>query len=200
MTKKNKVTVRILGQEYVICSDESREFIQKVANLVDDKMQEIHKKNKKFSTTWIAVLTALNLGDDYIKLKREQTNTNPLSKEEAKSFEMIIETLKEKIEQSAYHQKTLTEKIKEQEKIETDLREKASGFENRFLEEEKEKNELLALLKQKEKEITAYKVEQIEYKKSIEQLEADFAQAEKDRRSAELELSEFIETFDTIVD
>ncbi len=72
MTVKNKVIVRILGQEYTIRSDESREFVQKVANLIDDKMRAIYEKNKKFSTSWIAVLTALNVGDDYLKLEQEK--------------------------------------------------------------------------------------------------------------------------------
>ncbi len=73
MTVKNKVIVRILGQEYTIRSDESREFVQQVANLIDDKMRAIYDRNKKFSTTWIAVLTALNVGDDYLKLEKEKS-------------------------------------------------------------------------------------------------------------------------------
>ena len=71
MTNKNRVIVRILGQEYTIVGDEPREFMQRVSNYVDDKMVAIADKNKKFSTAMIAVLTAINIGDEYFKLLDE---------------------------------------------------------------------------------------------------------------------------------
>lgn len=69
MTIKNKVIVRIMGQEYTLVSDDSREYMQRVSNLVDDKMKEITLANKKLSTSMIAVLTALNSTDEYLKMK-----------------------------------------------------------------------------------------------------------------------------------
>lgn len=72
MTVKNKVIVRIMGQEYTLVSDDSREYMQRVSNLVDDKMKEITLANKKLSTSMIAVLTALNSTDEYLKMKDER--------------------------------------------------------------------------------------------------------------------------------
>lgn len=68
MTLKNKVIVRIYGQEHTLRSDDSREYMQRVANLVDDKMKEIGSLNKRLSTSQLAVLTALNLTDEYLKV------------------------------------------------------------------------------------------------------------------------------------
>lgn len=68
MTLKNKVIVRIYGQEHTLRSDDSREYMQRVANLVDDKMKEIGSVNKRLSTSQLAVLTALNLTDEYLKV------------------------------------------------------------------------------------------------------------------------------------
>lgn len=68
MTLKNKVIVRIYGQEHTLKSDDSREYMQRVANLVDDKMNEIASANKKLSTSQLAVLTALNMTDEYLKI------------------------------------------------------------------------------------------------------------------------------------
>ncbi|MGB3367934.1 MAG: cell division protein ZapA [Acidaminobacteraceae bacterium] len=68
MTLKNKVIVRIYGQEHTLRSDDTREYMQRVANLVDDKMKEIGSINKKLSTSQLAVLTALNLTDEYLKV------------------------------------------------------------------------------------------------------------------------------------
>lgn len=72
MTVKNKVIVRIMGQEYTLVSDDSREYMQRVSNLVDDKMKEITLANKRLSTSMIAVLTALNSTDEYLKMRDER--------------------------------------------------------------------------------------------------------------------------------
>jgi len=66
--KRNKVVVKILGQEYTLVSEEPKEYMQKISNYVDDKMEEIAAKNKKLSTAMIAVLTSLNIADEYHKL------------------------------------------------------------------------------------------------------------------------------------
>lgn len=83
MSNKNKVIVRIYGQEYTMVGCESREYMQKVANYVDDKMIDIAKNSKKLSTAMVAVLTALNIADEYFKTKvqlekLEQEATQPL--------------------------------------------------------------------------------------------------------------------------
>jgi cell division protein ZapA len=67
MPDKNKVVVRIMGHEYTLVSEDTREYMQRVANIVDDKMKEIAAVNKKLSTSMIAVLTALNVTDEYLK-------------------------------------------------------------------------------------------------------------------------------------
>lgn len=71
--KKNRVSVRIMGQEYKLVSDEPLDYMQKVASYVDEKMMEIAKSNKKLSTAMIAVLTSLNVADEYFKLLEEQS-------------------------------------------------------------------------------------------------------------------------------
>lgn len=69
--EKNRTTVEIFGSQYVIIGKESREHIQQVANLVDEKMREIRSKNPSLDVSKIAVLTALNAVNDYIKIKNE---------------------------------------------------------------------------------------------------------------------------------
>lgn len=67
MTDKNKVVVKIAGNEYVICGPESPEYIQRIALLVDRKLQDITRKNHLLSTSMAAVLTALNMADELYK-------------------------------------------------------------------------------------------------------------------------------------
>lgn len=69
MNQKNKVLVKINGQEYPIVGAEPKEYLLKVGSFVDDKMEAIAKGNKRLSTSMIAVLTCINITDQYLKLK-----------------------------------------------------------------------------------------------------------------------------------
>lgn len=67
MTAKNKVEIRIAGKDYTVVGVESEEYIQRVGLYIDRKMNEIMKVNNKLSTSMAAVLTAINVADDYFK-------------------------------------------------------------------------------------------------------------------------------------
>jgi cell division protein ZapA len=64
---KNKILIRICGKEYAIVGQESDEYIQRVSLYIDKKMNEITKSNTKLSTAQAAVLTSINVADDYFK-------------------------------------------------------------------------------------------------------------------------------------
>jgi cell division protein ZapA len=67
--QKNKTTVDIYGQQYVIMGSESPIHIRHVASLVDNKMREISYKNPTLDLSKLAVLTAVNAVNDYLKMK-----------------------------------------------------------------------------------------------------------------------------------
>jgi cell division protein ZapA (FtsZ GTPase activity inhibitor) len=69
---KNKVN--ICNQPYTIIGEESDEYIQKLANMVDKKMKEILNTNERISVTMAAVLTALDFCDE--NLKNQTTSDN----------------------------------------------------------------------------------------------------------------------------
>ncbi|EMT46419.1 MULTISPECIES: cell division protein ZapA [Anoxybacillus] len=68
---KTRITVDIYGQQYSIVGTESSSHIRLVASIVDDKMREISAKNPTLDTSKLAVLTAVNIVHEYIKLKDE---------------------------------------------------------------------------------------------------------------------------------
>ncbi len=70
-SEKSRTTVDIYGRSYTIVGNEKSDQIRHVANLVDGKMREIHAVNKSLDTTNLAVLTAVNTMNDYIKLKED---------------------------------------------------------------------------------------------------------------------------------
>lgn len=69
--QKNKTTVDICGQQYVILGTESPSHIRLVASLVDDKMREISSKNPTLDVNKLAVLTAVNAVNDYLTMKEQ---------------------------------------------------------------------------------------------------------------------------------
>jgi len=69
MSMRNKVEVKIGGKEYILVGTESEEYIQKVALYIDKKMNEILKANSHLSTSMAAVLTAVNVADDFFKVQ-----------------------------------------------------------------------------------------------------------------------------------
>jgi len=66
---KTRTTVDIYGQQYSIVGTESISHIRLVASIVDEKMREINGKNSNLDISKLAVLTAVNVVHDYIKLK-----------------------------------------------------------------------------------------------------------------------------------
>lgn len=68
---KTKITVDIHHQQYTIIGKESANHVQLVASLVDQKMKEMKEHNPQLDTSKLAVLTAVNTMNDYMKLKED---------------------------------------------------------------------------------------------------------------------------------
>jgi cell division protein ZapA len=78
----NRTTVRIYGQEYTIVGQEDPQHILNVAKLVDTKMKEIKQKSVSLDAKQLAVLTAVNIVNDYLKIKDELTTLKQDHKKE----------------------------------------------------------------------------------------------------------------------
>ena len=67
----NRVKVRINGEDYYVKGTVPTEYIKKVANYVDRKMSDLSQNYPDLSRTRIAVLAALNITDELLRLKQE---------------------------------------------------------------------------------------------------------------------------------
>lgn len=151
MTLKNKVIVRIYGQEHTLRSDDSREYMQRVANLVDDKMKEIGSLNKRLSTSQLAVLTALNLTDEYLKIldmfeelkskldnpdyevKRLQDNLNISQRklaEKTEEIDKVMTDYKKLLESSNEYENSISKLRVENDNLNFEISQKKSKFED----------------------------------------------------------------------
>ncbi len=66
---KKPVDVEIMGQKLVLRSEEEEGYVRKVAGYVDVKMKEVVKGNQPVTQVNVAMLAALNIADEYHRLK-----------------------------------------------------------------------------------------------------------------------------------
>jgi cell division protein ZapA len=69
--KKNRTVVNIYGQQYTIVGQENSNHVSHVAQVVDEKMRSIQSNNTYIDSKTLAVLTAVNFANDYLKLQEE---------------------------------------------------------------------------------------------------------------------------------
>lgn len=66
---KKALDVEILGQKFTISSDAEEGYMLRVADYVDGKMQEVMRASKPVTKSNVAMLAALNIADEYHRLK-----------------------------------------------------------------------------------------------------------------------------------
>ena len=62
-----RVEVKINNVEYTLVTNETEEYVQRVALQVNKRMAQIQEENKQLSTAMTAVLAAINIADDLLK-------------------------------------------------------------------------------------------------------------------------------------
>ncbi|MEW6309187.1 MAG: cell division protein ZapA [Bacillota bacterium] len=68
---KTRVSVRIMGETYPIKGSASAEHIEGLASLVDSRMRQVAEHNPKLGQGKVAVLTALMLAEELLRLQEQ---------------------------------------------------------------------------------------------------------------------------------
>lgn len=77
MAESELVSVRILDREFkVMCQPGERRGLMEAALFLDGQMREIRDAGKLNSMEKIAVMCALNLADELVKLRKEKDDRN----------------------------------------------------------------------------------------------------------------------------
>jgi len=152
MEKKNKVQVKINGQEYPIVGVESKDYLLKVGTFVDETMEFIAKSNKHLSTAMIAVLASINIADQFLKmtgefeqLKKEQGFPKEEVENLKKNYSNIENELEDKNESCILLQRQVEDLLLYKEKTEfenEDLREVLASKEQELSKADEIINEL----------------------------------------------------------
>jgi cell division protein ZapA len=68
---ENRVEVEIFGEGYVLKGSEPPDYMQMLAQYVNKKMRQVVTRNPRLGTSKAAILTALNITDELMKLQKE---------------------------------------------------------------------------------------------------------------------------------
>ena len=71
MEERRTTTVVINNAEYRIVCEADEEYVRHVAYHVDKKMRELILRDKRLSTSMAAVLTAVNISDEYMQAQED---------------------------------------------------------------------------------------------------------------------------------
>jgi cell division protein ZapA len=95
MSEKRTYKLNILGSELTLKSDDPQEHVEEVLNFVNQKISEFQSRSKSLTPQVIAILSALNIADELIKLKKEKNMTiEKYSSKLSQLNEAISEALK----------------------------------------------------------------------------------------------------------
>lgn len=144
--ENNKVKVRIYGQEYTIAGERDEETIRKVADYVNGKMRELGRGFSSNGQGTLAVLTAINISDEYFEAQEEIQRLEEakvqLEKDVQHYIKMWDEAKKNFVQYKDNAAKAAEEKEKSEEKFK-DLEAKCSEFENMFFDLQMENLQLI---------------------------------------------------------
>ncbi len=94
----NRLTVKLDGQEYTIVSEESREYMLEVSDMVNAKLSDIKIQNNRLSSAMAAMLVALNLGDELKKTEIRATARIKELEEENQDLKKRLDAAKQYVQ------------------------------------------------------------------------------------------------------
>ena len=91
MSTSDPVAVSILDKEYVIaCSEDQKEDLISSAHYLDERMRETRDSGKALGTERMAVMTALNIVNEYLREKKEKLVTERAISDRVKALDQKI--------------------------------------------------------------------------------------------------------------
>jgi cell division protein ZapA len=91
--ERNRVVVSIFGKEYSLVADVDPEYIKKTAQYLDAKMREVSENYPNITEARVAVLAALNIADELIKLRNSQIDLTQVEQQLGELTRRLSETL-----------------------------------------------------------------------------------------------------------
>ena len=68
------IPVEIFGRVYHVRAEDDKQYVLNLAKMIHDKMTEVDRATNTIDSVRVAVLAALNLADEYCRLKKKYEN------------------------------------------------------------------------------------------------------------------------------
>jgi cell division protein ZapA len=88
---KNRFQIKILGQDFSVTSDDGEDHVTRVVALVNDRIEQIGSRSPKMPALHIAILAALNVADEYVKLEEISEKFSISLKERSEKLISLID-------------------------------------------------------------------------------------------------------------
>lgn len=66
----DEVEVEICGNKFIVKGEESKEYVNSLAQYVECEMQKVMESTQAVSTIRVAILASLNIADEFFKMKK----------------------------------------------------------------------------------------------------------------------------------
>lgn len=67
---KKQVEIKVMGQKFTVRSDSTEEYVNEVAQYVDEKINEVMRSTKAVASLNVVILAAMNIADEFMKFKQ----------------------------------------------------------------------------------------------------------------------------------
>lgn len=180
MNEKNDVQVIINGKQYTLCGYESSDYLQHIANHINEKYAEFKKQDayNRLDMDMKNVLMAINLSDDYFKAQKLAEET----KQQQEELEQEMFRMKHDIVKHDDEKKDLESRLKKANDKIADLEKQNIRYETEL----KQKSQDHA---KKEQELSSKKDEQTKREQELSARQADLDKKEQELAKKEQELA-----------
>jgi cell division protein ZapA len=91
MPELTRVETRIYDNDYVITGEATEDYINRVSGYVDSRMKELSRAFPEASSTKLAILTAVNIADEFFQLKENPSKEgSPTVELEERARKLIV--------------------------------------------------------------------------------------------------------------
>jgi cell division protein ZapA len=87
----NRIKVQIYGQTYTLAGELDEAYVQELAKVVDEKMQQVAAATQTVDSVKVAVLAAMAIADELQSLSKERGSRDGMLRERAQQCLTILE-------------------------------------------------------------------------------------------------------------
>lgn len=181
MNEKTDVQVIINGKQYTICGYESSDYLQHIANHINEKFDEFKRQEayNRLDMDMKNILLAINLSDDYFKAQKQADE----NRQQQGEVEQEMFRMKHEIVSRNEELKSVKEQLKQAQA-------KTSELEKKTIRLEAELDQKTQELLNKEKELEKKSQDIAQKEKELEQKSQDIARKDKELESKTKEVEE----------